>query len=239
MSAPSERLAEGSALKLSGGLLLGGFLLNAMMTMAFHPSGDEDDHPAIFAEYAASDGWVATHLGQFVGVVIALAGLLVLCWVLRSRGVTVLAGLAAAATIITATTFAILQAVDGVALKQAVDAWVDASGADEATRFASAETVRWTEWGVQSYFRVMLGVSVILVGAAILVTRLLASWLGWIAVLAGVVSLAVGIDVGYSGLESGFGDAAGIVSQLLVFVFAIGVLAAAGRDRSPAAAAPD
>ncbi len=39
----------------------------------------------------------------------------------------------------------VLQAVDGVALKQAVDAWVSAPDAEEAARFASAETVRWLE----------------------------------------------------------------------------------------------
>jgi hypothetical protein len=58
--------------------LLGGFVLNAVVTMAFHPSGDEDDHEAIFTEYADSGGWVAIHLGQFAGVLIVLAGFLVL-----------------------------------------------------------------------------------------------------------------------------------------------------------------
>ena len=45
-----------------------------------------------------------------------------------------------------------------MALKQAVDAWVDASGATKANRFSDAETLRWTEWGFQSYFRVSFGV---------------------------------------------------------------------------------
>ena len=38
--------------------------------------------------------------------------------------------------------YGVLQAVDGVALKQAVDAWVNAPEADKAARFASAEVVR-------------------------------------------------------------------------------------------------
>ena len=53
------------ALTLSGGLLLGGFVVNAIQRMLLHPSGAEDDHEAIFTEYAESDVWVATHLAEF------------------------------------------------------------------------------------------------------------------------------------------------------------------------------
>jgi hypothetical protein len=35
--------------------------------------------------------------------------------------------------------------VDGVALKQAVNAWVDAPEAEKAARFAAAEAMRWLE----------------------------------------------------------------------------------------------
>ena len=81
-----EPMSEGGLLTLAGGLLLGGFVLNALVTSLFHPSGSEDDHPEIFAEYADSDAWVAIHVGQFAGVIIALAGLLVLYRVLEARG---------------------------------------------------------------------------------------------------------------------------------------------------------
>src|SRR4051812_14561100 len=47
--------------------------------------------------------------------------------------------------------YGVLQAVDGVALKHAVDAWANAPEAQKAARFASAETVRWLEWGMNSY----------------------------------------------------------------------------------------
>jgi hypothetical protein len=77
--APADR----DALILSGALLLGGFVVNAVQRMLLHPSGAEDDHEAIFREYAASDAWVATHLAEFVLVLVAFAGLLVLCHALR------------------------------------------------------------------------------------------------------------------------------------------------------------
>jgi hypothetical protein len=224
-------------LTIAGGLMVGGFLLNVILTAALHPSGEEDDHPAIFTEYAASGSWIAVHLGQFIGVLVTLGGLLVLYRVLRGAdGPSLVAQLAAAAAVATAAIWAGLQGLDGVGLKRAVDSWVSASGAEKAIRFANAETVRWLEWGFQSYFRIMLGLTLALFGAAILVGRRVPGWLGWTALVAGVCSLVFGVDVGYSGLASGLQDVLGIALFILVLVFAVGVLVTGvrehGRDHS-------
>jgi hypothetical protein len=200
--------------------------------MIWHPTGEEDDHEAIFTEYAASDAWEATHLAEFLLVLVALAGLILLCRALRPAAPH-LALLAGGAIIATGATWAVLQAVDGVVLKQAVDAWASAPGTEEATRFADAETIRWTEWGLQSYFRVLLGVAFLLLGAAAVVSRLVPSWLGVLLVVGGVLSLAVGFSVAYAGLESGFQDAVGIALQLIVLVFIVGLLVVARRAREP------
>jgi hypothetical protein len=61
----------------------------------------------------------------------------------------------------------VLQAVDGVALKQAVDAWVSAPEAEKAARFASAETIRWLVWGTRSYQSFIFGLTLILLGGAV------------------------------------------------------------------------
>jgi hypothetical protein len=220
------------ALTLSGALLLVGFLMNGIQRMIWHPTGAEDDHEAIFREYAASDAWEATHLAEFVLVLVALAGLLVLCSALQ-RETPYLALLAGSAIIASGATWAALQAVDGVTLKQAVDAWVAASGTEAATRFADAETARWMEWGLQSYFRVLLGLAFLLLGAAAVVSRLVPSWLGALLAVGGLLSLAVGFSVAYAGLESGFQDAVGIALQLVLLVFIVGLLIVARRAREP------
>jgi hypothetical protein len=41
--------------------------------MLLHPIGAEDDHEAIFTEYADSDAWVFTHFAEFVLILVALA----------------------------------------------------------------------------------------------------------------------------------------------------------------------
>jgi hypothetical protein len=225
------------ALRLSGALLVLGFVVNGIQRMLWHPTGAEDDHEAIFTEYAASDGWVATHLAEFVLVLVAVAGLLVLCRALRPE-TPYLALLAAGAIIATAATWAVLQAVDGVTLKQAVDAWAAASDTEEATHFADAETVRWIEWGLQSYFRVLLGVAFVLLGSAAVVSRLVPSWLGVLLVVAGLLSFAIGISVGSAGLESGFQDAVGIAFQLVLVVFIVGLLVVGRRAPGPEGLAP-
>jgi len=211
--------------------MVGGLLFNALVTMAWHPSGSEDDHPAIFSQYAASDGWVATHFGQFVGVGVAIAGFILLCRVLMvGGGANALPRLAIAALVATGAAFAILQGLDGIALKQAVDAWASTSGAEQDIRFADAETVRWLEWGFQSYFRILLGVSLGLIGLAVLAKPLLAQLLGWLAIVAGAISIVTGVDVAYSGLEGGLQDALSPIFQLAVLAFAIGVLATGLRS---------
>jgi hypothetical protein len=231
----SGTTADRGALTLSGVLLLAGFLVNAIQRRILHPTGEEDNHEPIFTEYAASE-WVATHFAEFVLVLVALAGLLVLCRALR-RETPFLALLAGGAIIATGATWAVLQAVDGITLKQAVDAWVAASGPEKATRYADAETVRWIEWGLQSYFRVLLGLAFLLVGAAAVLSRLIPSWLGVLLVIGGLLSIVQGFSVGYEGLESGFQDVVGIAFQLVVLAFIVGLLIVSRRAREPSTSA--
>ena len=46
---------------------------------------------------------------------------------------------------------ALREAVDGVVLKRAVDAWVTAPPGEQASRFAGAELARWLEESAYSY----------------------------------------------------------------------------------------
>jgi hypothetical protein len=233
-SAPGTR-TDRELLRSSGALLLGGFLFSTVVTVLFHPGGNEDVHEDIFARYAASGAWEWVHFAQFIGVLAALGGLVVLHQVLRPRAPR-LSAFAAGTTVATAAVWAALQAVDGVTLKQAVDAWAAADGPERAVRLGDAEVVRWTEWGLQSYFRVTLGVALLLFGVTILTTRALAAWTGWVAVLAGLVSVAVGVDVAYSGLESSFQEIAVPGFQVVMLALAVGVLVSARGEREPTVA---
>ena len=58
--------------------------------------------------------------------------------------VSVLAWIGFATAIIAASTLSILQAVDGIALKRAVDSWVIAPAKEKMAAFRVAEGIRWT-----------------------------------------------------------------------------------------------
>jgi hypothetical protein len=58
MAIVRQAASEKVLLRLAGGLLVAGFLVFVVVTQ-FHPSGEEDNHPVIFAKYADSDPWVA------------------------------------------------------------------------------------------------------------------------------------------------------------------------------------
>jgi hypothetical protein len=92
----------------------------------FHPSREDPaNHPLVFAEYASDDSWIAIHIGQFVGGMMVFAGGFVILFRLLTQSgsstATVLAWIGFALAIMTASTIAVLQAVDGIALKMAVD----------------------------------------------------------------------------------------------------------------------
>ena len=92
------------------------------------------------------------------------------------------------------------------------------------------------DWGLQSYFRVLYALTLTASGASW--SRRAAFLLpgsGGVAVAAGALSLAIGIDIGYRGLESGFHDLADVGYQLLALVFVVGILVTELGFRAPAA----
>ena len=218
-----------AGVSVAGALVAGGWAVAVVATL-FHPGGQEDDHPLIFVKYADSAPWVAVHLVQFVGVLVALGGVVVLHHLLRTSGwPAVLGRLAAASAVATAAVWAVLQGLDGVALKQAVDAWQSAPAGERPLRFATAETVRWLEWGFQSYFRLLLGVTFLLSGAALLAGRVLVRSVGWVAVAAGLLSVAIAVDVGYHGLASGLQSGLGVAFLGAGLAYAVGLMVAGRR----------
>src|SRR5215211_5487258 len=201
--APFERV-ERDSLRLAAVLILAGVLVTAIAGF-LHPEGaDANEHPSIFAIYAASQSWTAVHLGQFIGMVIITFGLVTLFFALDVRSGLELwlnrfALLSAGAAL---ALYGVLQAVDGVGLKQAVNAWASAEDGYKAVRFAAAETVRWLEWAVRSYHSFMFGLALILFGAVIAATGRVSRPIGYLMALSGLCYLAQGWIIGSSGFSS-------------------------------------
>lgn len=208
---------------------------------AVHPSREDVmNHTAVFREYAQTDAWIAVHFTQWLASLVLFGGLVALYFAMapKREGSTVLARLGLAAVVLTTAAITMLQAVDGVALKWAVDAWADAPADQESSAFAAAMGLRWTEYALQSYSNILLGLTLIFFGLAIAYGTAYSRWLGWLATASGVAWIIHGLMVSYVGL---FDSVPRLVALVLmaIWAFALAVQMWPGRrSRAARTAAP-
>jgi hypothetical protein len=133
---------------------------------------------------------------------IMLGGLLTLFSVLDAQVGTarLINRMGAAAATATLALYGVVLAVDGVALKQAVNAWANAPEAEKAARFATAETMRWLEWGARSYENFTLGLAVLLAAVVVRQARL-PRLIAYVMALAAFAYLAQGWSAGMEGFS--------------------------------------
>jgi hypothetical protein len=199
-----------------------------------HPAHEPaNSHAAVFAEYASSTNWTLVHLGQFAGMLVIIAGLLTLFRALNIRsGIAgLLAQGAAVSAVVALALYGILQAIDGVALKQVVDAWASAPEAEKAARFASAEAIRFLEWGGRSYQDFMLGITFILFAIVIVATARIPRLLGVLVGLTGIGYIVQGFVVGAEGFSAN-NSTPTLFAYLVWIVWSIWLLIFAWRTRA-------
>ncbi len=236
--------ADAITIRLGAVALPLGIILPLVAT-AIHPHREDVmDNPVVFMEYAQSDSWIAVHFAQWLAALLLFGGLLGVYYAIRTKS-GLGAGLArfgAAAAVQAAAAITALQAVDGVALKWAVDTWASAPADQKAAAFAAAEAVRWTEYAFQSFSNILLGLTLILYGLAIALGTLYPRWLGGVAVGSGMAWIIHGVMVSYIGLFDSAPRLAGMV-LLGMWAFIMAVLmwrnSSRGRLARPESAAPE
>jgi hypothetical protein len=230
-------MANHKLLRLSATLVFIGLLVFEVASL-LHPPG-ANDHQAAFTAYANSSSWAAIHLSQFVCMAVLLAGLLVLFFALSvSEGTPHWLGFfGAIAAGVTLALTGVVFAVDGVALKQAVDAWVSAPAAEQAARFASAEAIRWLEWGVRSYQDFMFGLALVLFAIVIVWTARVPRAIGYLMGLSGLTYLVLGWVFGTGGFAP-IGEAPSDAAQFFLLVSSIWLLIVAWRRKESVQTAP-
>ena len=123
-------------------LLLAGTWLHPMRA-------DPNKAVQAFAAYADDRLWVASHLAQLVGIALALGALVILARHLEIGGAAVWARLASAGAIASLSLAAVLQAVDGIALRAMVENWAAAAATQKRSNEGEArqfhhQLARWT-----------------------------------------------------------------------------------------------
>jgi hypothetical protein len=196
-------MTDRKLLRLSATVLFIGEIVLTYYVQYVHPGGAATNQET-FEIYAASSAWAAIHLAEFISTAILLAGLLVLYFALNLPEGTPrwLGFFAAVSTGVALVLVGVLYAIDGVALKQAVDTWASAPTAEQAARFASAEAIRWLEWGTNSYQGYMFGLALLLFGTAIVWTARVPRPIGFLMGMSGLAFIDLDWLVGTRGFTS-------------------------------------
>jgi hypothetical protein len=193
----------------------------------FHPAREDPmNFPAVFREYAHSDVWTTAHLGEYFGFLFLLGGLVALYYSVSARpgAGAGLASFGLAAAVTTAASFTVLQAVDGVTLRYAVDAWASAPAPQKKAAFAAAEVARWTEIGMNSLSFFLAGLTLFLFGLAIALGRVYPRWVGLMAAISGAAFMYDGaVVVAYEGFVPSIVKTVGLL-LLAVWAFVMAAL---------------
>jgi len=216
---------ERPMLRMGSIAFFAGLAIALVSTLVFHPTGTGEElmnNPFIFEVYAKDPLWIASHIGQFAGILLIFAGGFVALFRLlvksESATASALAWFGLVTAVMTAATFTILQAVDGIALKIATNTWYAIPPGEEerkAIYLGVAEGIRWNEWGLQSYYRMLWGAASLIFGVAIVKSAVLSKWIGAVGIAAGVVTIASGVVMAYVG----FSSARDLVADLSTFIF--------------------
>jgi hypothetical protein len=205
-------------------LLIAGTLLHPM-------SADPGDPLAAFTEYAADRLWVASHLSQFVGVALMVVGLIAYADSLHDRKRAWMARLGVLFAVAALAGSAMLQAIDGVALKAMVDAWANASPDQKQASYFAALAVRQAEIGTAAYVGLLFGTAVALIASARTEGDHLERWLGWLGVAAGIGAIGGGAATAFTGFSSAAMNVS-MLSNLAIVVWMIGMAALIWRRPS-------
>jgi hypothetical protein len=129
-------------------------------------------------------------------------------------------------------------AVDGVALKQATDAWASAPAAEQAARFAGAQAIQWLELGTKSYQDLMFGFTLVLFATTIVWTARIPRPIGYFMEVIGLAFIMVGWLEGTVGFSPTYGIIVLIAYLLLLPMWSIWLLLVAWLRKEALQAAP-
>src|SRR5215211_6955212 len=212
--------------------LLIGVVLIAISEI-FHPAREDPmDFPAVFEEYAQSNVWTTVHLGEYCGFLLLLGGLVALYYSVSARpgAGAGLAPFGFAAAVTTPASFTVLQAVDGITLRYAVNAWISAPADQKPAAFAAAEVARWTEIGMNGLSYFLAGLTLFLYGLSIALGRVYPRWVGLMATVSGAAFMYDGaVVVAYQGFVPSIIK---VVGLLLLAVWAFVMAAFMWRNGS-------
>jgi hypothetical protein len=178
-----------------------------------HPATPIDDPEGVARIIADSGGWTPIHLAIVVGLVLMLGGLVALGQSIQGGLPGALAWLGVVAAIAGVTVGLILVIIDGIAAKQLADAWAAAPPEERAVALRVVLASETINFSLAALFNILFaGVTFILSGLAVAWSRRYPRWLGWVAMAAGVGSVAAGMVQAIAGEPT-------TLSRILTIIF--------------------
>src|ERR687894_3158808 len=211
-----ERREEGVIFRIGSVAGIVGPLL-AMVGNLLHPATPIGDPEGVARTIAESETWVPVHLVIVVGLILMLGGLVAISRSIEGGVPGVLAQLGSVAAVAGVTVGLVLVIVDGVAAKHLADAWEAATPEEAAAALRVVVAEEAINFALAALFNILFaGVTFILLGLAVTLSGEYPGWLGWVAVVAGIGSVPVGLVQAYTGKSIGFTRIATIIFPTII-----------------------
>lgn len=194
---------------------------------AFHPEAPINDPEGVARNIAESDIWVPVHLAIVVGIVLMLGGLVAVHDSIREGLAGALARFGLFAAVSGATIGVVLVVLDGVAARQLAQEWAASTPGDAPQALALVTVNETMNFALASAFNfVFAATTFVLYGLAVAMSDAYPRWLGWIAVAAGLDSIAAGGVQAATGEPTGASRILTIVGPtvIVLWLFVMGVL---------------
>jgi len=190
--------SEGWILRIGAAAGIAGALLGMVGNLA-HPAtpAASEDAEGLARTIAGSGSWVPDHLVILLGLILMLGGLIAISRSIRGGLPGALARLGYVAAVAGVTVGLILLIIDGVAAKHLAQTWAEAPPQEQAAALHAFLAEEAINFALGTLFYILFaGVTFVLLGLAVAWSRVYPRWLGWMVVVAGVVSVVVGLAQG-------------------------------------------
>ena len=216
---PERALSRiGSVSAIVGAILL-------IVANILHPRGAPfGDTKAHLQEIAGSGIYLGDHIGIAVGALLVVGGLVAIYRSITAGAGAACARLGFAAALASAALITVVIAIDGIAIKAVATAW--ASSQDPAL-FQAAFVLEQVGVGLFSMLIFLFfGVTFILYGLAVALSDVYPKWLGWAALVLGIVAALIGLVQAYNGPSTLLTNQLFPIASVLltVWVLVMGVL---------------
>ncbi len=182
-------MSEKVSLKTGSVMLIAGSLLAIVSNLMHARPTDITNSILHLEETAAAQNWFYDHFFIMFSFLILVLGLVAISNSIREGAAGVWAEYAKVMAIISVAVSTVFLAFDGYVLKHVGDLWAAASETERGLMLPSALAVDEIDnalfyvWGF-----VMFGLTPILYGLAIAMSGVYSKWLGWLAILSGIIT---------------------------------------------------